>query len=206
MTCWSGWRQGKFSTEMHFAGGIRLIESLCALTSIVLFCLPQTPVAQDFLPAPPADHSLIYVLDQQNRLVSLPYEKAETPLHPEELARSTKSSYIELKGEHSATVLAANTRIFLFTIDHGGAHPPLLVWLTPRKGARRVTAIAQKGMKGFAISSEEIVKPFARGLAKNGEEVFMELRPRASLMPGEYAIIGEDLTRVVSFRVVGPAN
>ena len=176
------------------------------LLSIIILCLAQTLSAQDFLPAPPADHGLTYVLDDRNQLKSLPFETAETPLRPAETAKSTKSSYIELKGEHSATVLPANTRIFLFTIDHGGAHPPLIVWLTPRKGARSVTAIAQKGMKGFAISSEEIVKPVARGLAKNGEEVFMELRPRASLMPGEYAIIGEDLTRVVSFRVVGPAN
>jgi hypothetical protein len=168
-------------------------------------CLPLR-AAQEFLPAPPADHGLIYVLDQQNHLLSLPFEKAETPLRPAEIARSTKTSYLELKGEHSPTVLPANTRIFLFTIDHGGAHPPLLVWLTPRKAARRVTAIAQKGLKGFAISGEEIVKPAARGLAKNGEEVFMELRPRTSLMPGEYAIIGEDLDRIVSFRVAGTAN
>lgn len=174
--------------------------------SLLPLCQASISSPQEFLPTPPADHALIYVLDQQNQLMSLPFEKAETPLHPEEIARSTKSSYLELKGEHSATVLPANTRIFLFTIDHGGAHPPLLVWLTPRKGTRRVTVIAQKGLKGFAISSEEIVKPSARGLAKNGEEVFMELRPRASLMPGEYAIIGEDLNRVVSFRVVGPAN
>ena len=169
----------------------------------LFFFLPvcQVFTAQEFLPAPPADHGLIYALDQQNHLTSLPFEKGETPLHPEEVARSSKSSFIELKGEHSATVLPANTRVFLFTIDHGGAHPPLIVWLTPRKGARRVTAIAQKGLKGFAISSEEIVKPSARGLAKNGEEVFMELRPRASLMPGEYAIIGEDLSRVATFRV-----
>ena len=179
---------------------------LAALAAIVLFCLSQTLFAQEFLPAPPPDHGLIYVLDEQNQLRSLPFERAETPLHPEEIAKGTKTSYLELKGDHSTTVLRPNTRIFLFTIDHGGAHPPLVVWLTPRKGARRVTAIAQKGMKGFAISSEEIVKPYARGLAKNGEEVFMELRPRASLMPGEYAIIGEDLTRVVSFRVVGPSN
>ena len=178
----------------------------CLAFAWLLACFLHAKAGQEFLPAPPADHGLIYVLNQQNQLMSLPYEKAETPLHPEELARNTRTSYIELKGEHSATVLPANTRIFLFTIDHGGAHPPLVVWLTPRKGARRVTAIAQKGMKGFAISSEEIVKPSARGLAKNGEEVFMELRPRASLMPGEYAIIGEDLNRVVSFRVVGPAN
>ena len=184
--------------------GSRLILLLFALTAIFLLSLSQPSFAQEFLPAPPADHGLIYVLDQQNKLMSLPFEKAETPLHPEEIARSTRTSYIKLKGEHSATVLPSNTRIFLFTIDHGGAHPPFLVWLTPRKDARRVTAIAQKGMKGFAISSEEIVKPSARGLAKNGEEVFMELRPRASLIPGEYAIIGEDLTRVVSFRIVGP--
>jgi hypothetical protein len=178
----------------------------CLAFALLLACFLHTSAAQEFLPTSPADHGLIYVLDQQNQLMALPFEKAETPLRPEEIARSTKTSYIELKGEHSATLLAANTRIFLFTIDHGGAHPPLIVWLTPRKGARRVTAIAQKGLKGFAISSEEIVKPSARGLAKNGEEVFMELRPRASLMPGEYAIIGEDLNRVVSFRVAGPAN
>src|SRR5262249_35930601 len=61
-----------------------------------------------------------------------------------------------------------------------------------------------KRNEGFRNFIREIVKPSARGLAKNGEEVFMELRPRASLMPGEYAIIGEDLTRVVSFRIVGP--
>jgi hypothetical protein len=178
----------------------------CLAFAWLLTCFLHARAAQEFPPAPPTDHGLIYVLDQRNQLISLPYEKAETPMHSEEIARSTKTSYIELKGEHSATVLPANTRIFLFTIDHGGAHPPLLVWLTPHKGARRVTAIAQKGMKGFAISSEEIVKPAARGLAKNGEEVFMELRPRASLMPGEYAIIGEDPSRVVSFRVVGSAN
>jgi hypothetical protein len=157
--------------------------------------------SQEFLPSPPADRTLIYVLDNQNRLTPLPFESAETPLHPEQVARDTRSSYVELKGEHSATVLTATQRIFLFTTEHGGAHPPLIVWLTPHRGARRVTAIAQRGLAGFAIASEEIVKPSVRGLAKNGEEVFMELRPRTSLMPGEYAIIGNDLTRVATFRV-----
>jgi hypothetical protein len=50
------------------------------------------------------------------------------------------------------------------------------------------------------------VRPVPRGLAKNGDEVFMELRPRISLMPGEYAIIGNDLTHVATFRVLAASN
>ncbi len=168
----------------------------------ILAAYPAVTPGQEVLPSPPPDHGLIYVLDAEARLIALPFEQAESPLRPDEIAKSTRSSYLELKGEHAVTVLPANTRIFVFTIDHGGAHPPLLVWLTPRKGARRVNAIAEKGLKGFAISSDQIVKPIPRGLAKNGEEVFMELRPRVSLMPGEYAIIGGDLTRVATFRVL----
>ena len=184
---------------------LRILNERILTLALLLLLLPHWSVytAQELLPSPPPDHSLIYVLDKDNKLMALPFETAETPLRPDQIAKSTKTSYLEFKGEHSATILPANTRIFMFTIDRGGGtHPPLLVWLTPRKNARRVTAITQQGLKGFAISSEEIVKPQARGLAKNGEEVFMELRPRVSLMPGEYAIIGEDLTRTVTFRVV----
>ena len=184
--------------------------SKCCLIKAALFsfifCMSNTAAQQEFLPSPPADHSLIYVLDQENKPTALPFETATTPLRPERVARSTTISYVELKGEHSATVLAPAQRIFLFTIDRGGAHPPLLVWLTPHRGARRVTAIAQRGLAGFAISSAEIVRQIPRGLAKNGDEVFMELRPRVSLMPGEYAIIGNDLTRVATFRVIAAAN
>jgi hypothetical protein len=43
-------------------------------------------------------------------------------------------------------------------------------------------------------------------LAKFGDEVFIELRPRTSLVPGEYAIIGDDLTRVATFRVEAEAS
>jgi hypothetical protein len=163
--------------------------------------------AQEFLPSPPPDRALVYILNDQNQLVALPFEKGQTPLHPEKAAGSTKISYVELKGEHSATVLTTTTpRWFLFTFERPGAHPPFLVWLTLRQGARRVTAIAQRGTSGFAISSAEIVKPSIRVLAKDGDQVFMEFRPRTSLMPGEYAIIGDDLTRIATFRVLAAAQ
>ncbi len=172
---------------------------------IFVFLAGSAVLAQELLPAPPDDHSLIYVLDQQNKLTALPFEPAESPIHPNDIAKSTKSSYVELKGEHAATVLTATSRIFVFVTDRGGAHTPMIVWLTPHRGARRVTITTQRGLAGFAISSDQIVKPTVRGLAKNGDEVFMELRPRVSLMPGEYAIIGGGLNRVATFRVTAAA-
>jgi hypothetical protein len=199
--------QAAFSWQRMDTTMTRRKRHLNAAGLFLLICAVSLEAQQEFLPSPPAtDHSLIYVLDQQNKLIALPFETAVTPLKPDQVAKSTTTSYIQLKGEHSATVLAPTQRIFLFTIDRGGAHPPLLVWLTPHHGARRVTAIAQRGMAGFAISSAEIVRPVPRGLTKNGDEVFMELRPRVSLMPGEYAIIGNDLTRVATFRVISAAN
>ena len=175
--------------------------------AFTLFCFFPTVTAQEFLPSPPSDRTPIYMLDGQNKLVPMPFEQGQTPLHPAQVAKSTKVSYIELKGEHAETIFkTATPRVFLFTYQRPGTHPPFLVWLTPHKGARRVTAIAQRGMSGYAISSDEIIKPTIRGLVKDGDLVFMEVRPRVSLMPGEYAIIGDDLARIATFRVMAGAN
>ena len=156
---------------------------------------------QEFLPSPPSDKTLIYILDSHNNLVALPFETGHTPLKITERARNSKTSYLEITGEKAATTLVATPRIFLFTSERVGMHPPFIVWLEARHGTRRATAITQAGMSGFAIDSAEIVKPTVRVLAKSGEEVFMEIRPRTSLEPGEYAIIGDDLTRIATFRV-----
>lgn len=161
----------------------------------------RAAMAQEFLPAAPSDRSLIYTLDNSNKLVPLPFESARTPLKLTEKAKSTKTSYVEISGEHATLVLSSMPRIFLFTKQAQGTHPPFIVWLTLKHGARRATAIAQAGLSGLAIASEEIVKPTIRVLANLGEEVFIELRPRSSLVPGEYAIIGDDLTRVATFQV-----
>jgi len=181
--------------------------ALVVILPAIFVLVTRNGRAQEFLPAAPPDRSLIYMLDDQNRLVPLPFEQGHTPLRPETIAKDTKVSYLELKGEHAATVFTTTSpRVFLFTYQRPGMHPPFLVWLTPHKGARRVTAIVQRGMAGFAISSEEIIKPTVRGLVKDGDLVFMEVRPRTSLMPGEYAIIGDDLARIATFRVMPAAN
>jgi hypothetical protein len=171
-----------------------------------IICPARIFSAQEFLPAPPADRTLIYTLDAENKLVPLPFEQGQTPLNPDRIAKGGKVSYVELKGDHSASAVKDDRlRIFLFTYQRQGAHPPFLVWLRPHRGARRVTAITQTGMRGFAIASEEIIKPTIRVLARDGDMVFMELRPRVSLVPGEYAIIGDDLNRIATFRLAETA-
>lgn len=169
------------------------------ILTVLVGCLSAP--GQDFLPAPPADRTLIYTLDERNNLTPLAFETARTPLKITEKAKSTRTSYVEIAGAHSANVLSTTPRIFLFTTQGQGSHPPFIVWLTPKRGARRATAVAQAGLTGFAIESAQIVKPKLRVLANLGDQVFIELQPRVSLVPGEYAIIGDDLARVATFRV-----
>ena len=199
-------RFNPFHVRSRTALSVRALRGSTCLALTVL-CLTPTFTAPEFLPSPPSDRSLVYRLDEHNKLEPLPFEPGQTPLRPDQVAKSTKISYIELKVEHAETVFTTATpRVFLFTYQRPGSHPPFLVWLTPRKGNRRVTAIAQKGMSGYAISSDEIIKPTVRGLVKEGDLVFMEVRPRVSLMPGEYAIIGDDLARIATFRVIAGSN
>lgn len=160
--------------------------------------------AQETFPAPPSDRAQVYVLDESNALMALPFEAGTTPISVEKVATSDKKSYIELKGEASATLLkAVEPRFYLFVPDVPNVHPPFIVNLTQKRGARRVTALAQKGFKGFAIDSAEIIKPHYRVLGREGGMLYMEIRPRDMLLPGEYAIIGTDLQRIATFRIGG---
>jgi hypothetical protein len=165
------------------------------------------PARQETLPAPPADRTLIYYGDEKNALVPFAFEAGTTPLRVEAVAKGDKRSYVELKGESSPTVISnIEPRFYVFLPDDPHAKPPFIVRLTVKRGARRVTAVAQKGYKGFAIDSEEIVKPHYRVLGREGGQVFMEIRAREPLMFGEYAIIGADLQRIATFRVGAAQN
>jgi len=167
----------------------------------------SNPIVQETFPAPPADRTLIYLADEKNNLSSLAFEAGTTPLHTEAVATSDKMSYVELKGERAAAEITNDgPRFYLFLPDKADAKPPFLVRLTEKKGARRVSAMAQKGYKGFAIPAEEIIKPHYRVLAREGGMQFMEIRMREPLAVGEYAIIGTDLQRIATFRLVPPTN
>lgn len=194
----------------HLIAAMRFIagrpKAAGAILMLLLTGSLNAGASQEFFPSPPTDQTQIYILDAQNNLVPLPFEEVQSPLNPNKVAKSTKKSYLQIKGEHAAVTLSSMPRLFLFTSQRAGSHPPFLVWLTASRGARRATAIAQAGLAGLAISSDEIVKPAIRVITTVGEQAFMELRPRTSLVPGEYAIIGDDLTRIATFRVSNEAK
>jgi hypothetical protein len=168
--------------------------------------LSYSYAAQSDFPAAPADRTLVYVADAQGALAALPFEAGSMPIKTDEPAKSDKISYVELKGASAATLVKGDEpRFYVFVSDAPGTHPPFIVRLTAKRGARRVTAITQKGQRGYAIASEEIVKPRYRVLARDGGMVYMEIRPREPLLPGEYAVVGSDLQRIAAFRVGPPS-
>ena len=170
------------------------------------FRVPQA-VAQEPLPTPPADRTLIYVADEKGVLAPLALEAGTTPLNVETVAKSDKRSYLELSGGNSATAISnIEPRFYLFLPDEANPKPPLIVRLAEKRGARRVSAMAQKGFRGFAIDSNEIVKPHYRVLGREGGMIFMEIRTREPLMHGEYAIIGTDVRRIATFRIGTTSN
>jgi hypothetical protein len=160
-------------------------------------------VVQESFPAPPADRTLVYWRSEKGgALTPLPFEAGTTPLRMEAPASSDKMSRLDLKGEHaSVSVGTFEPHFFLFVQEGAGVHPPLLVHLTEKRGARRVAVMAQRGQRGFAIASKEIVKPHYRVLARDGGMIYMEIWGRELLQPGEYAFIGSDLARLATFSV-----
>lgn len=159
--------------------------------------------AQQPFPPAPADHTLVYIEDVNKGLAPLPFEPGVMPINTDEVAKSDRVSYIELKGASAATTI--NTiapHFYVFVPERVDEHPPFLVRVAARGGARRVKAMLQKGLRGYAFASEDIIKPHYRVLGHaDGGLVYMEIRPRVPLDEGEYAIVGSDLQHIATFRV-----
>jgi len=157
---------------------------------------------QEIAPKFPSDETQVYIADIQGQLSSIPFETGHTPLKPLEIARDDKSSYVEVPGENSKTIVSTSEpRIYLFVSDQPNTHPAFLVQFISKKGVRRVPALTERGRSGYAIASEQIVKPHYRVLGKQNGMLFMEIRPRVPLVAGEYAIMGSDLSRVATFSI-----
>ena len=152
---------------------------------------------------PPLDRTRIYFVDKDESLAPLSFETGTTTLDPTATAKNNRLGYVELKGEHAATNITNNNpRFYLFVPDTPNVHPPFLARLTTKKrGVRRVVVTTERGQRGFAYESGQIVRPLYTVQAHDNGMYFMEVRGREPLLPGEYAFIGADLARLATFRI-----
>lgn len=166
---------------------------------------------QQPFPAAPNDLTRIYYLDTANKLAPLPFEIGITSLNVHSVARENKRSEVKLNGLKATAVLnGSNPSFYVFVADRMDPPPHLLVRLMSKQASRRFTVTVIKGRKGYMPLHEENVRLDYRILERLSVEAgegrirfvnYMEIRPRQSLEPGEYAIIGDSLAAIATFSI-----
>jgi len=178
-----------------------------SLPSLVGFA---TPTQQSF-PDPPNDVTRVYYLNSDQKLQPLPFEPGITKLNVFVPAREDKVTQVRVKGTAAETVLTNdNLRFYAFVADRMEPPPHQLVRLTPTKSNRQLKISVVKGRDGYApfdhntIGLEHRLLERLRVSAAPNRILFvnyMELRPKIVLTPGEYAIIGDSLADMATFRI-----
>lgn len=207
-----------------------LSKSLCALTRplgrsvntgflvicAALLTASVSPKSADNLtkqsyPDPPADATRIYYLGADNTLRALPFEPGLTAFNLFLPAEKDLVTRVNVGSSKATTVLTSdNLRFYVFVADKMDPPPHQLVRLTSKKDSRQLTISLIKGRKGYAPFESDNVRLSRRLLERLRIESgrnrylfvnYMELRPLTPLAPGEYAIIGDSLADMATFRV-----
>jgi hypothetical protein len=118
---------------------------------------------------------------------------------------------VDLKRPTAEIVLRSNDpRFYVFVADKWDPPPHQLVRLTRKKSGRQLTISVLKGRKGYAPFAIDNVRLEYRLLERLRVEAgknrylfvnYMQIRPLQPLAPGEYAIIGDSLTDMATFRI-----
>jgi hypothetical protein len=166
---------------------------------------------QSSFPKPPNDLTRVYYLGADQVLMPLPFEPGVTSLNVFVPAKRDAIVRVVLKGSAAATVLANNNpRFYVFVADKMDPPPHQLVRLTSQRSARELRVSLIKGRKGYAPFASENVSLEHRILERlqvetsKGRYIFvnyMQIRPLTTLPPGEYAIIGDSLADMATFRI-----
>jgi len=167
--------------------------------------------AQEKFPDPPSDLTRIYYLDSANGLLVLPFEPAVTSLNVFAPADRDKIERIRIKGPRATTVLrGGDLRFFVFVADRMDPPPHQLVRLSAHNSTRTLAVSVLRGRRGYAPFDNDNIrierKVIQRLRVQAGPSRFlfvnyMQLRPLQPLSPGEYAIIGDSLADIATFRI-----
>jgi hypothetical protein len=184
-----------------------------AVVASILLCLPifGRDAVQVQFPEPPGDLTRIYYLNRDEKLLPLPFERGEAPVNVFVPAVESKVLEVRIKGATAEVVLpASELRFYAYVADRMDPPPHQLVRLMSRKSNRQLKISLIKGRKGYApfdadnISLQHRLLERLRVNAGANRVLFvnyMELRPAVRLAPGEYAIIGDSLADMATFRV-----
>jgi hypothetical protein len=181
---------------------------------LVLFASAANPAAhfitQETFPEPPADFTKIYYLSA-GKLVAFPFEAGTTSANVFQPAIEDKITRVRVSGPKAETVLTNdNLRFFVFVADRMDPPPHQLVKLTSGKSERTMKISLIKDRKGYApfdIDNIRLERRILRrmrvgsGLNRFLFINYMQLRPLQPLPPGEYAIIGDSLADIATFRI-----
>jgi hypothetical protein len=191
-----------------------LINScIAAFLSLVLATSGSsiTALTQDASPDPPNDFTKIYYATGDNKLLVLPFESGITSVNVFAPALEDKITRVRVNGSKAETVLTnENLSFFVFVADRMDPPPHQLVRLTSGKSERSLKISVIKGRKGYAPFEEDNIRLGRRILKRLRVDAganrflfinYMELRPLASLPPGENAIIGDSLADMATFRI-----
>ena len=183
---------------------------VCVGSLSLAFAFEAQVVQQNDFPEPPSDLTKVYYLDGAHP-VTLPYESGALPFDIFQPAVDNKITRVRVSGSKAQTVLTnENLRFFVFVADRMDPPPHQLVRFTSNKSERSLRISLIKGRKGYAPFAEDTIQLERRILRRMrvsaGQNRFLfvnylELRPRAPLPPGEYAIIGDSLADVATFHV-----
>ena len=201
--------------ERYLSGRLPVIVSiaLCvalvtpaAITKSALHDLPQ-----ENFPDPPNDVTRVYYMGTERKLLPLPFEAGMSSLNVFVPAAKDKVVQLRLKGPIATTILAEDKpRFYVFIGDRMDPPPHQLVRLARKKSEREVSISVIKGRPGYAPFARDNVKLARRILERLRVESsrnryvfvnYMELRPLNPLAPGEYAIIGDSLRDMATFRI-----
>jgi len=195
------------------------MKKLRVVASLFFICLTANSYlrakiaigSQRSFPDPPTDLTRVYYLSPERQLRPLPFEAGSLSLNVFAPAVADKVMRVQLTGAKSETVLAGdNLKFYVFVGEKMDPPPHQLVRLAGTKSRRELKISVIKGRKGYApfaadtIRLEHRVLERLRVSAGPGRFIFvnyMQLTPINPLTAGEYAIIGDSLADMATFRV-----
>ena len=202
---------------MHLPNTVRRFLSIvslvfcAALFTSAISSKPAEISPDKSYPDPPNDLTRVYYLSVENKLLPLPFETGLTALNVFVPAEKDRVTRVDLKSPTAEIVLTNNDpHFYVFVADKWDPPPHQLVRLTRKKSLRQLTISVLKGRKGYAPFAIDNVRLEYRLLERLRVEAgknrylfvnYMQIRPLKPLAPGEYAIIGDSLADMATFRI-----